>query len=281
MKTKLVLVMLAIALTACQQPKERYTQQSPEIDVVKTLISEYNAKNYDFSAMADTCKTYFNSKTKAMSNDELLAYHKGNEANYSSRKFLDKDQEYEMVVTDDGETWVNCWLDWQCKLKGSEQVVDVPVHLTYRFAEGKIVRQVGMWNSSEVIAAMQKMASASSGNSASAGSEESDRAQVQQVSEIKEMPKASMSDSAKKDEQDLSETIGELLRNPDFAVDENSKGQVRLTVNSANQIIVLGIETENADVKKFVQDRLNYHQLDFDFSEKMKVYTIAVKIQSS
>ena len=209
MKSKLLLIMFAIALTACQQTKERYTQQSPEINTVKALIEGYNDMNYDLSTMADTCKTFFNTKTKAMSNTELLAYHEGNDANYSSRKFLDKDQEYEMVLTDDGQTWVNCWLDWQGTLKGNDKVFDVPIHLTYQFVDGKIVRQVGMWNNSEVIAAMQKNATKSSSSSSSA-----DRAQVKQVSEIKEMPKANPSVGSNKDEQELSDTIAELLRKP-------------------------------------------------------------------
>lgn len=272
MKSKLLLIMFAIALTACQQTKERYTQQSPEINTVKALIEGYNVMNYDLSTMADTCKTFFNSKTKSMSNNELLAYHQGNDANYSSRKFLDKDQEYEMVLTDDGQTWVNCWLDWQGTLKGNDKVFDIPIHLTYQFVDGKIVRQVGMWNNSEVIAAMQKNTTKSSS---------SETAQVKKVSEIKEMPKAAASEISDKDEQALSAKIAELLRNPDFEVDENSKGQVRLTVNSSNQIIVLGVDTDHSEVKDFVQDRLNYHQLDFDFSEKMKVYSIAVRVQSN
>ena len=175
MKSKLLLVIFVIALTGCQQTKERYTQQSPEINTVKALIKGYNDMNYDLSVMADTCKTFFNTKTKAMSNSELLAYHKGNDASYSSRKFLDKDQEYEMVFTNDGETWVNCWLDWQATLKGSDKVVDIPIHLTYRFEDGMIIRQVGMWNTSEIIDEMEKIAMKPSN---------SERAQVKKVAEI-------------------------------------------------------------------------------------------------
>ena len=118
---------------ACNQGPERYTQNSPEIDNVKKLIANYNTKNYDTSMYADTSQTRYNTKDNAMSPAETMAYHKNNDVNYSSRSFLEEDQEYEMVVTDDGETWVNCWLDWKATLAATGKEVTIPIHLTYRF----------------------------------------------------------------------------------------------------------------------------------------------------
>lgn len=155
MKRLIVIICALAVVTACQQKETRYTQQSPEIDTVKQLIAEYNAKDYKMAAMADTCKTYFNNKKEAMDNKQLMAYHTGNDANYSNRSFLAEDQEYEMVVTDDGQTWVNCWLDWQGTIAKTGKVVDIPVHLTYRFVDGKIVRQLGFWDPTEVVLEMQ------------------------------------------------------------------------------------------------------------------------------
>ena len=114
-----------------------------------------------------------------------MAYHTENDKNYSSRKFLDEDQEYEMVITDDGETWVNCWLDWQATLKGSDIVVDMPVHLTFRFVNGQIVRQVGMWDPSNIRDGLEKIAAMNTSTSTST----TDRAQVEEVAEIEEMLK--------------------------------------------------------------------------------------------
>lgn len=156
---KLLIIGLAIAIiTACQEKKpERYTQNSPEITTVKKLIDNYNNKTYDSSIYADTSKTYYNSKESPLTPEEAMAFHKQSELTYSQRSFLDKDQEYEMVLTDDGETWVNCWLDWQGTLAGNGQVVNIPIHLTFRFADGKIVREVGMWDPTEVVLAVQEM----------------------------------------------------------------------------------------------------------------------------
>ncbi len=155
---QLFLVGLAIVLfSACDQKDTRYTQQSPEIDIVKKVIKDYNEKEYSMTDFADTSKTYFNTKTDFLTMDKLVEYHQGNDANYSSRKFLDADQEYEMVVTDDGHTWVNAWLDWQATVKESGKVIDMPVHLTYRFLDGKIVTTYGYWDPTEIVLELQEI----------------------------------------------------------------------------------------------------------------------------
>ncbi|GAL72088.1 nuclear transport factor 2 family protein [Jejuia pallidilutea] len=107
--------------------------------------------------MADTCKSYFNTKNKPILRKDIIAYHKANDANYTKRGFLSEDQEFEMVVTDNGETWVNAWLDWRATLKESGKVVDMPIHLTYRFIDGKIVREVGFWDPTEIVLALQEI----------------------------------------------------------------------------------------------------------------------------
>ena len=84
---KLILLGLATVLfTACQQGPARYTQNSPEIDTVKKLIANYNAKNYDTSMYADTSKTFYNTKKNGMSPSETMDYHKQSDANYSKRR---------------------------------------------------------------------------------------------------------------------------------------------------------------------------------------------------
>ncbi len=160
MKKLLVLSLAVLLFAACQQ-EQRYTQQSAEIDTVKKLIKNYNDKTYDTSIYADTSKTYYNTKNKAMSPQETIAYHQANDAAYSSREFLDKDQDYEMVKTDDGKTWVNCWLDWKGTLAANGKEFMIPIHLTYQFVDGKVVREVGMWDPSEVVLELQAMSNIS------------------------------------------------------------------------------------------------------------------------
>lgn len=156
MKKLFIFSLVVILLSACQEkaPK-RYTQQSPEIETIKTLIKNYNNKTIDISIYADSSKTFYNTKDKAMSPSETKAYHEERESAYSSRMFTDDDPEYEMVVTDDGETWVNCWLDWKGILAGNGKEVNMPIHLTYQFVDGKIVREVGMWDPTEIVLELQ------------------------------------------------------------------------------------------------------------------------------
>ncbi len=156
---KLILIGLTIAvIMACQEKaQQRYSQQSTQITTVKQLIENYNNKTYDTSFYADTSKTFYNAKDNPLSPEETIAYHKEMDKKYSERSFLDQDQEYEMVVTDEGETWVNCWLDWRGTLSANDLVIDIPIHLTYQFIDGKIVREVGMWDPTEVVLALQEV----------------------------------------------------------------------------------------------------------------------------
>jgi hypothetical protein len=73
MKKILLLGLITLLFLGCEQKDTRYTQQSPEIDIVKAVIEGYNTKNYDVSTMVDTCKTFFNSKTDAILKENLIA----------------------------------------------------------------------------------------------------------------------------------------------------------------------------------------------------------------
>ena len=150
--------MALILLIACNQEQKRYTQQSPEIDTVKKIVANYNARTYDISMYADTSKTYYNSKDKFMTAAETIEYHKGNDLNYSSRGFLPEDQEFEMVTTDEGEVWVNSWLDWQATMAESGTVIDMPIHLTFQFIDGKIVKEIGLYDRTAIVLALQASA---------------------------------------------------------------------------------------------------------------------------
>lgn len=155
---KLILMGLAIVLfTSCDKQDKNYTHESPEIEIVKKAIENYNNKNYDTSIYADTSKTFFNDSKEFMSPSETMAYHEANDANYSSRGFTDEDPQYEMTVTKKGETWVNGWFEWKATLAGNNKEYTMPIHLTYRFHDGKIVREVGFWDPTEIVLALQEI----------------------------------------------------------------------------------------------------------------------------
>ncbi|MFN3754844.1 nuclear transport factor 2 family protein [Flavobacterium sp.] len=149
---KIFLLGLAIvlSLSACNNEK-RYTQQSPEIDSYKKLMEAYKTQKWDeFSShYADTAKIANNViKEKGVLLAEVIKTNKEDAAlfNYAVEK-----EEYEMVVTDKKETWVNFWGLWKGTLKSSGKVYQIPFHTTARFIDGKIVEEYGYWNNSEII----------------------------------------------------------------------------------------------------------------------------------
>lgn len=87
----------------------------------------------------------------------MVAFHKESLSNLSNRGFLEQDQEYEMVVTDKGDTWVNFWGDWEGTLKANGMKIKIPIHLSAQFKAGKIVLASGNWDSAPMVLALQEI----------------------------------------------------------------------------------------------------------------------------
>lgn len=156
MKKSILTGITLLLLLACNK-EMRYTQNSTEIDIIKTIIKDYDTKSYESLIMhyADTSITRFNN-TKMYSRD-VAKYHKSNDINFSSRGFDIKNQEYEMIKTDDGKTWVNFWGNWRGTLAANGKEIMIPVHITVRFINEKIVEENGYWNTSELNTALQSI----------------------------------------------------------------------------------------------------------------------------
>lgn len=159
----LFLVGLAIVLfTSCNTKPERYTQQSPEIENYKAGIKDYTEKNWEslVSHYADTANVFFNT-TIPMRASKIPEFHQNNETVFSSRGFVKEGQEYEMAITDEGKTWVNFWGVWKGTLAANNKVIEIPVHLTAQFIDGKIVREYGYWDNAPIVLAIQEIEAAS------------------------------------------------------------------------------------------------------------------------
>ncbi len=136
----------------------RYAQKSPEIEISRSVIKSYDKMDWKTltSHYADTAKVHFNTTEKnPMEASKIPEYHKANDVNYSSRGFIEKDNFFEMVVTDKGENWVNFWGTWKCKLKSNGKEIEIPVHLTSQYKNGKIVKEFGYWDASELVLELQ------------------------------------------------------------------------------------------------------------------------------
>jgi len=65
-----------------------------------------------------------------------------------------------MAITDEGKTWVNFWGVWKGTLAANNIVLEIPVHLTAQFIDGKIVREYGYWDNGPIVLAIQEIESA-------------------------------------------------------------------------------------------------------------------------
>ncbi|HZW62371.1 MAG TPA: nuclear transport factor 2 family protein [Flavobacteriaceae bacterium] len=163
MKT-LYILLLALSIMACKQ-EIRYTQQSPEIETFKKSINDYKTMNWESLAThyADTAIVANNvPKEKAKSVSEAIKINKEDAEIFT---WVVENEEYEMVVTDEGETWVNFWGLWKGTMKSTNKVYTVPFHSTARFIDGKIVEEYGYWNNSEIVSDLQALQNATDTNS--------------------------------------------------------------------------------------------------------------------
>ena len=157
MKKLFLLGFTILLFAACES---RYTQDSPEIDVIKAALQDYNDGNWEAwrSHYSDTAKSYHNSKNVGTAPDETLENVKKGVSGLSSYK-LDYDQsDLEMVVDDKGRTWVNFWGDWEGTLSANNQKLDVPVHLTFQMVDLKVVREYGFWDNAPRMQAEMEIA---------------------------------------------------------------------------------------------------------------------------
>jgi len=155
MKNLFILGLAIVLFTSCNQ-KQRYTQQSAEIDTYKKVMEDYKTQNWEDYRLnyADTAKIANNVvKEKAQSVTEAIEKAKDDAKLF---KWVVKDIDYEMVVTDKGETWVNYWGVWSGTMKSTGKVYVIPFHNTAQFIDGKIVREDGYWDNSEIVTDMLK-----------------------------------------------------------------------------------------------------------------------------
>jgi ketosteroid isomerase-like protein len=158
MKNLILILLVALTFSACQQ-KQRYTQQSPEIDIVKANIEHYVSGNWD-AMLANYAEgaMIFNNVTEAYpaTREENIEQHKMALEPISSYSFDREEEAAEMVIDDKNETWVNYWGVWKGVLTATGETIELPVHLTCQFEDGKIVKQYGYWDSGKISTALMQ-----------------------------------------------------------------------------------------------------------------------------
>ncbi|PQB04900.1 nuclear transport factor 2 family protein [Aureitalea marina] len=160
MRKLIILGLVLVGAISCKEAEIRYTQDSPEINEVKGLVADYVAGNWDtFQARySDTAKLYHNTWDEPISPGQRLGDTQALLSNFNDYSFVEDRSEYEMVITDKGETWVNFWGVWKGTMIANAKEIIIPVHITARFVDGKIVSEYGYWDNSQMMMAMQELA---------------------------------------------------------------------------------------------------------------------------
>ncbi len=160
---------LAIAIFIVYNPQEkRYTQQSTEINTYKKVLEAYEEQDWEsmVTHYADSAKIMNNVAEKDAQNlTQFLVQNKEDATQFSNWDFVDTESEYEMVVNDKGETWVNFWGLWKGTFKANNKEYKIPTHITAQFVNGKIVREAGYWDVSKIIKDIQQVQTDESGSS--------------------------------------------------------------------------------------------------------------------
>lgn len=161
MKRVLFLLFAVALITACNTDQQkRYLSASPEIEITKSILKAYADANWDAmkSYYADTAKILNNvPKEKGITVEAAITNFKQDHELFSAIGFVADEDYFEMVLTDDGETWVNYWGLWVGTLRSTGEKYEIPLHITMRFENQKVVLDHGYWNNADIVLALYKL----------------------------------------------------------------------------------------------------------------------------
>lgn len=81
--------------------------------------------------------------------------------------------------------------------------------------------------------------------------------------------------------ESLSLQISKMLADNSFSEMElDLTGQIRFTLNSKGEIVVLSVDTPFKNLERFVKGKLNYQKVDLENVEEGKIYTVPVTIKA-
>lgn len=79
----------------------------------------------------------------------------------------------------------------------------------------------------------------------------------------------------------ISKTVGELLKNPDFQLNQDVNAVVDIFINDDKEIVVLSVDTDNKKVEKYIKNRLNYKKVSNETLGYKKSFKVPVKMVKS
>lgn len=149
MKKLILLVLIVTCFAYCKnQNDSRYKKDSNEIELLKASLEAYEKGDWDswIIQYADTAKIYQNNWHEGADPEKIKQGHIDLISNLTDYGFSKEDMSMEQIIDEKGRVWVNFWGLWQATLKANNKTIEIPVHLTIQYINGKVVKQYGFWD---------------------------------------------------------------------------------------------------------------------------------------
>ena len=143
---KLILLGLTIVLlVSCEKnEKPRFMTSSPEIDVLKSLIKDYEEGNWtNWTTHYATNTEIYHNVLGPISSAELQKNLTNVIDNLANYHFSHKEDEifFENIIDDDGDNWVYFWGTWKGTVSGTNKELEMPIHIAFKMVNNKIVKE--------------------------------------------------------------------------------------------------------------------------------------------
>ena len=122
------------------------------------MITDYENRDWDDfeTHYAENAKILNHVTEKDAQNiSQLVAMNKADAQGFKSWTYDNK--KFQMVTTDLGETWVYFNGLWKGTLIPNNKLYEIPAQINVQFKNGKIVREEGYWDVSNIMLDLQNM----------------------------------------------------------------------------------------------------------------------------
>ena len=150
-----ILVAMAIAFTilACDE-KKPYTENSPEIDIYKKVVLAYENREWqDVVSHYHKNAKILNSSLDAKNILHLVEMNSEDAKAFKNWRYVNK--EFLMLTKNSGEKWVYFKGLWKGTSASGNRIYEIPAQINVQFSNGKIVREEGYWDISDLLLDMQ------------------------------------------------------------------------------------------------------------------------------
>ena len=153
---------LALMVFACATPPPAIQVQTegPAIDSVKQYFDAYVAGDWEKMRgfFHDTAAVYHNAPVK-VSADSIVRYHIARRALYDK---VDVNIVFAQETTypNGNGTWRNAWAELKLTIKGSGEVITLPVHMAWQMAGDKVGTEMAYYDRLGIFVATREAAEA-------------------------------------------------------------------------------------------------------------------------